>query len=110
MKVNERGNQVSNGFVSGDRYPFDFNFCKDWLQYDTDQDACYFGIWVSKDKLRIITFTEGDLTIIRCKNIQSFNAEIGSMNKFYDEGFEFKTINSTGITEYRQNRQQFYIN
>ena len=44
--TNERGNQVRNSFVGGERYRFDFEVCKaadGWLQFYTDQDAAYFG-------------------------------------------------------------------
>ena len=47
---NERGNPTLHTFIpEGDRYQFDFNLCsgaRGWTQFDTDQDAWYFGIWV----------------------------------------------------------------
>jgi hypothetical protein len=48
--TNERGNTVTNNFfLERDRYHYDFAVCttdKGWAQYDTEQDAWYFGVWV----------------------------------------------------------------
>ncbi len=46
-EVNERGNTVFRSFHSTERYRFDFRLCtkeKGWTQYDTNQDAWYFGV------------------------------------------------------------------
>lgn len=47
VEVNERGNTIFRSFHPADRYQFDFNLCskkKGWKQYDTSQDAWYFGV------------------------------------------------------------------
>ena len=41
-------------FHDTDRYAFDFNLCEvknGWRQYDTGNDAWYFGIWVHHSHL-----------------------------------------------------------
>jgi hypothetical protein len=79
-------------------------------QYDTNQDACYFGVWVNKKTLQIRTYAEGDITLVTCPDAEHFNAEIKSMNEFYSEGFITKTIDESGeMTVYRQDRNQFFI-
>jgi hypothetical protein len=85
--VNERGNLVKSYITSlCSRYVFDFNyFVKDtgWKQFDTKQDASYFGVWVHVEDRRIITYAEGDLTEETCSDQEGFAAEVRSMEAFY---------------------------
>ncbi len=85
--TNERGNQVTRSFLlQADRYLFDFQVCssaKGWKQFDTKQDASYFGIWVHSGTRRIVTFAEGDLSTVTCPTVESFQAELASMATFY---------------------------
>lgn len=85
-EVNERGNTVERSFRPIDRYHFDFKVCtpaKGWKQYDTDQDARYFGAWVHIEKRQILTYTEGDITLVTCPTVESFKAELKAMANFY---------------------------
>ena len=85
-EVNERGNMVLRGQdFGGDRYKYDFNILKDWEQYDTDQDASYFGVWVNIEKRHIFTYAEGDTTLVTCPNIDTFKAELADMARFYGD-------------------------
>ena len=85
--VNERGNLVKYYITSiGCRYVFDFNYLTKetgWKQFDTDQDASYFGVWVHENDRRIVTYAEGDLTEVICLDHEGFAAEIRSMEEFY---------------------------
>lgn len=89
--TNKHGNQVYSGFIGEhDRLEFDFGPCSSengWKQFDTDQDAWYFGVWVNIEKRMTVTYAEGDLTVITCANLESFRAELEDMEKaeFYDE-------------------------
>lgn len=87
--VNERGNVVLNlGFRDTGRYVFDFDICKPeegWEQYDTCQDASYFGVWVQSSVRWILTYAEGDLSLVQCATQESFQAELKSMADFYGE-------------------------
>jgi ABC-type transport system substrate-binding protein len=56
---------------------------KGWKQYDTSQDAWYFGVWVHPEKRVIITYAEGDITVVRCPTNESYHAELKSMAEFY---------------------------
>jgi len=53
-EVNQFGNEITRSFEGDiDRYKFDFGLCsysKGWIQFDTDQDAWYFGVWIHKEK------------------------------------------------------------
>ena len=113
-EFNSRGNEVVRRFIlNGERYRWDFDdrFQADgWEQYDTSQDAWYFGVWVNKELLQIQTYAEGDHTLVKCPDVEHFNAEISDMNEFYEEGFVAKTIDADGtLTVYKQDRQKFFI-
>jgi hypothetical protein len=113
METNSRGNQVERSFLPTERYRWDFDeklTAAGWEQYDTDQDAWYFGVWLNKKTLQIRTYAEGDITLTTCPDAEHFNAEIKAMNEFYGEGFIAKTIDENGqMTVYRQDRNQFFI-
>lgn len=90
--TNERGNLVTpsaSGEYGGcDRYLWDFQRCKSskgWRQFDTSQDASYFGVWVHVRRRKIVTFCEGDLSRVTCPTPESFRAELRSMCEFYGE-------------------------
>lgn len=109
--IDAHGNRVRRTFVNGEgsmsRYVYDRLH---WEQYDTSQDAWYFGVWANKARLRILTYAEGDVTLVECPDAIAFNLEIESMNRFYGEGFVAKTIDLDGtLTTYRQDRNCFFI-
>lgn len=85
-EINERGNIIIRRFRHVDRYAYDYKLCtkrKGWKQYDTTEDAWYFGIWVHAERRIIITYAEGDVTIVRCPTEDSYHAELKSMADFY---------------------------
>ena len=89
-RTNEQDNTVTDRFVGPhrERYHCDFTQCtvdKGWRQYDTSQDASYFGVWVHEGDRRIVTFAEGDETTTECPSPESFKAELASMAAFYGE-------------------------
>lgn len=64
--------------MGGSRYPFDENL-KGWEQFDTDQDAPYYGIWTSVDRMATVSYTEGDVTLVVAPDAVSFKAEVRSL-------------------------------
>ncbi len=111
--TNAQGNKVTREFVndSGDmsRYVFDFKICssaKGWEQYDTDQDFEHFGVWIHHGERSIITYAEGDLTIVQCPTAESFRAELDQMNAFYGNAPAYMTTidNDGNVTRYHQPR------
>ena len=99
-------------FLSSERYVVDFaeDFKSDgWQQYDTEQDAWYFGVWVNPGRRMILSYAEGDWTLLVFEDYLAYNQQIIKMNQFYEEGFEFKTIDSDGITVFRQDRSEFFV-
>lgn len=94
------------------RYTFDNALCSaGWEQFDTSQDAWYFGVWVNPQTFMVMTYAEGDLSLVTCDTRQAYNAEIERMCEFYDEGRICVTIDveAKTATEYRQDRAQFFV-
>jgi len=81
--------QVVRAFASdSDRYYFDFELCtrdKGWTQFDTDQDAWYFGVWVHRQNLCVLTYAEGDVSIEGYPDRASFESAIDAMCSFYGQ-------------------------
>ena len=66
-------------FCNSDRYTFDYDICshkKGFAQIDTTEDASYFGNWINFKSLELITYCEGDLTVIKCENIEEFKKQL----------------------------------
>jgi hypothetical protein len=71
-----------------DRYAFDFKLCtaaKGYAQLDTAQDASYFGNWINPTERRLVSYTEGDITIITCESDEEFVAEVKRTCELYLE-------------------------
>jgi hypothetical protein len=87
VSTNERGCKVSRGFDGqGDRYLFDFFVCLPelgWHQYDTDQDAHYFGVWYNLERLTTFTYCEGDLILVEAPGPAEFKNEMQHAAEFY---------------------------
>lgn len=93
MTLNERGNEVYRDFDADkklgirsqreDRYYYDFTALKGWRQYDTDQDASYFGVWVDVPNRMTFTYAEGDRCLVICPTLDSFKAELADAAAFY---------------------------
>lgn len=111
--INERGNLVIRKHsIYEDRYTYDFKICtpdKGWEQFDTDQDAWYFGVWVNRERLMTVTYAEGDEVVVLCKDAEHYNAELKDACEFYGEGTLAIAIDEQGTTVYRQDRAQFFI-
>lgn len=105
---NERGNLVFDSFASINRYFFDTRL-KGFEQFDTEQDAWYFGVWVSAEHLCTVTYCEGDITVVICEDKDHYNAEIQSYIDFYEEGFICIAIGENSKTVYQQDRSKFLI-
>lgn len=85
--TNAQGNEVyALDNIGGDRYRYDFKMCTSadgWKQFDTEQDAWYFGVWAHLAKRLIFTYCEGDRSIVECPDDEHLKAELRSMEEFY---------------------------
>jgi len=82
-----------------DRYHYDSHprMCG-WKQYDTNQDAWYYGIWVSLDRLMVFSYCEGDRTLTVCPDRDHMRAELDRMAAFHGPPPPAFTVFSTDGT------------
>lgn len=107
--TNVRGNTVISGFLlDGDRYAFDAALLKQgWTQYDTEQDAWYFGVWVHLEEMMIFTYCEGDLILVKCPTKENLKAELDDAERLYGNpppAFTAIDIDSGAVTKFYQKR------
>ncbi len=108
----DRGMPIWRLFRDSERYLIDFatDFTVEgWEQFDTDQDAAYFGVWVNPQTLTTLTYAEGDWSVVQCSDKAAYNAEIQSMLDFYGEGFVAKAFDGNSWETLRQDRTAFLI-
>ena len=68
------------------RYAFDFGHCRcsdGWSQLDTEQDASCFGNWAHPERLHIVSFVEGEITVTKCEDSDEFRNRIEEMAAFH---------------------------
>lgn len=71
-----------------DRYEFDFKTCtyaNGFAQFDTKQDASYFGTWVSPSERKIVSYCEGDLTVQVADADEEFVALVRELVRWNEE-------------------------
>ena len=74
--------------MDGNRYRYDFGECSHklgWAQVDTGQDAWYFGTWANPATLTIVTYCEGDETVLTAATGEEFAAELRRFKAWNDE-------------------------
>lgn len=80
------GKDVHNLFLPSERYVIDFDQeLKHWQQYDTSQDAPYFGTWVCIPTREVLSYAEGDWSLTKCHDAQSFRETLATMAECYGE-------------------------
>lgn len=75
-------------WMGGSRYPFDEHL-KGWEQFDTPQDASYYGVWTSVDRRAVVSYAEGDVCLVVAPGPEEFQNEVRSLwdwNYNYDPG------------------------
>ena len=98
-RTNERGNVIHDFFGPAERYLVDFaeDFTSEgWAQFDTDQDAHYFGVWVNRRQRLTLTYAEGDWSLVVCPDGEHYRAEVRDMIEFYGEGRVARVIGENG--------------
>ncbi len=88
------GHKVDN------RYFYDFGLCSskgDWAQMDTGQDAPWFGQWANPFARQILSYAEGDRTLIECGTDAEFTAKLEEIAAFHRENDEWKGIDTWSV-------------
>ncbi|MCT7992488.1 hypothetical protein [Laspinema olomoucense] len=108
------GKKIYRWFADSERYFIDF--ADDYhqhglIQYDTDQDAPYFGVWISPTKMLTLTYCEGDWSLVICDNPITYNSEVDLIVEFYEKapGFVSIDIDEKTITKYYQSKSDLYL-
>ncbi len=74
------------------RYAFDFRLChfkNGWAQLDTRQDASYYGNWINPVTRQLVSYAEGDITIVTCETDQEFIDQVTKTYRWHKErGYE----------------------
>jgi hypothetical protein len=80
--------QIKDFVADGSRYPYDFKLCtakKGWAQFDTKQDASYYGNWVNPTSMELVSYCEGDSTYTKCESEAEFAATLLEMINWHKE-------------------------
>ena len=67
--------KTTREFAPADRYTYDFGVCsyaKGFAQFDSPQDASYYGMWCSPTRRMIVSYCEGDVTMHEAETDQEF--------------------------------------
>ena len=80
--------------ADGSRYPFD-ELTGGYAQLDTTHDAHYYGHWASPSLLKVVSYVEGDIRVIKCRDDAEFCAQVRLVArmecwKAIDPGFSYK--------------------
>ncbi|MGY4025949.1 hypothetical protein ACW5WQ_08280 [Aeromonas rivuli] len=88
------GCRIDRGSHNTSRYHYDDRLTADegWQQYDTDQDAWYFGIWINTEKLETFTYAEGDTHHVMAPNVEAFRAELVRLYQHHPQAPAFISI------------------
>lgn len=108
-RTSAEGGQIRELFLPGDRYVIDFSgmLRGDWQQYDTHQDAPYFGQWVNRVTRETLCYAEGDWSLVTYPDAESYTAALASMAAFYGSpppAFTVIDLDANTITHHTQER------
>jgi len=82
-RENQHGAVVRSVFLPSDRYVFDLNAPDGWFQYDTRDDAWYFGQWYNPTTREFVCYAEGDWSWTQCPTQESWDATVKALAEFY---------------------------
>jgi len=87
------GCRIDRGSHQADRYYYDRTLlAQGWQQYDTEEDAWYFGIWINTEKLETFTYAEGDTSHVIAPNVEAFRAELARLYQYHPQAPAFISI------------------
>ncbi|WP_438404269.1 hypothetical protein [Aeromonas hydrophila] len=93
LELTVTGCRIDRGSHQADRYYYDRTLlAQGWQQYDTEEDAWYFGIWINKEKLETFTYAEGDTSHVIAPNVEAFRAELTRLYRYHPQAPAFISI------------------
>lgn len=107
-RTNEHGSIITQEFNPGSRYQYDHTLLpQGYEQYDTTEDAHYFGVWINPKTRSIFTYAEGDCITVTSPTQEAYDAEIMALNTYYGPPPPFMTtinLDSGSVTKHHQTR------
>lgn len=99
-------------FFPSNRYVVDYSIqSTTWEQFDTDQDAEYFGVWMNKHTQRSLTYAEGDWYLHIFNSPDLYDKNLIEAFKYYGTKHFMTVIGVDGqATRYFQDRSHLLIN
>ena len=65
-----------------------------WQVYETLHDNTQFGVYVNVATLQVLTYSEGEMQMVKARDEASFQAELALMAEFYGEpNLDFSALN-----------------
>lgn len=94
LELTVTGCRIDRGSHHSSRYHYDdqLTASSGWQQYDTDQDAWYFGIWINPVKFETFTYAEGDTCHVIAPDIEAFHAELARLYEHHPQAPAFISI------------------
>tara|TARA_R100001510_G_C7652578_1_gene210438 strand:- start:722 stop:1126 length:405 start_codon:yes stop_codon:yes gene_type:complete len=92
------GGKLRRIFADVERYCIDFGALQfGWDQFDTDQDAPYFGVWTHDKQREVLTVCEGDWTLSTYDDDASYARALAQLREYYGKAPpECRVIGSDG--------------
>jgi hypothetical protein len=95
-ETNERGNNIARGSVLYasiwmDAYEFYDLVPSNYRLVEAWGDSMYRLVWVDPFRREVLTYCEGDVTLVTCPTEESYMAELDDAASFYGHPFELAT-------------------
>jgi len=85
QRTTEHGVTVYENQLGENRYEFD-SLCtaeSGWQQFDTKEDASWFGIWAHKEEHLVVIYAEGDAEVHQFPDENAWKAQLKTMREQY---------------------------
>lgn len=93
LELTVTGCRIDRGSHQADRYYYDRTLLvQGWQQYDTKEDAWYFGIWIHIEKRETFTYAEGDISHVIAPNLEAFRSELARLYQYHPQAPAFISI------------------
>jgi hypothetical protein len=93
LELTVTGCRIDRSSHQADRYYYDRTLlAQGWQQYDTEEDAWYFGIWINTEKRETFTYAEGDTSHVIAPDIEAFRAELARLYQYHPQAPAFISI------------------
>ena len=73
------------GYADRSRYAMDYQGPRGFYQWDTSQDAWYYGTWVNPQSLQILQYAEGDISLVTCNSPEAYKKYLAGMDGRLDD-------------------------